>query len=196
MSDVNEKIMSDYFENRYEHHMERLRRMDRVEGRMGIANEESDGTVVDTFWRFLHMEMSSAANHYGTLVVYMPHIGVNRKWNRHGKIIFEIVSRLGHEQIEDCFELQLADESNIMEVRMDVLQRQHHEDDEIVRYYNMFVKWEDALPIVQKVLFCEDLFIQRFLMTTASRNLGAITTQRFLSPIGHVLSFRSCVLNE
>ena len=123
--------------------------------------------------------------------------GINKERNRKGKIIIEIVSRnTSWDQVEDCFELQLARKTRLQDVKVDYLERKDlAANDDIFRYYNMFISWDDAIPLVQRVLFCS-LFRQRFLMTTASRNLGSITTHRFLSSMGQVFSFRSCVLNE
>lgn len=192
-----QSMLDEYFERHHEEHNKMVMRRSTPAGRMELAFEQSDGSTADAFWRFLEMEMGQACNHSGTLIVYMPHFGINKKFNRKGKIIIEIVSSMGHQRmVEDCFEFQLSRKSSLKDVRVEELKRPGCCYDDIIRYYNMSLSWQDALPLVQRIFFCEDLFTQRFLMTTASRNLGFITTQRFLSPIGQVLSFRSCVLKE
>lgn len=197
MNNKNELLVQEYFENHYVQHVAEIKRRTTVQGRMEEAFEKSDGTIPDAFYRFLDGEMRLACGHSAKCIVYMPDFGINKEHNRKGKIIIEIVSRNNPwEQVEDCFEFQLSEKTKLQDVKINYLERKHTESsDDIVRYYNMFINWDDAIPLVQRVLFCS-LFRQRFLMTTASRNLGSITTHRFLSSMGQVLSFRSCVLNE
>lgn len=190
-------LLQEYFDNHHDRHLAEVRRRITVGGRMEEAFEKSDGTIPDAFYRFLDGEMRLACGHSAKCIVYMPDFGINKERNRKGKIIIEIVSRNNPlEQVEDCFEFQLSEKTKLQDVKINYLERKNIESsDDIVRYYNMFINWDDALPLVQRVLFCS-LFRQRFLMTTASRNLGSITTHRFVSSMGQVLSFRSCVLNE
>lgn len=196
---VSENIspLQEYFDNHHSQHLEDIQRRDGVSGRMEEAFEKSDGTISDAFYHFFDGEMRRACGHAAICIVYMPDFGVNKRDNKKGKIIIEIVSNTGpRKMVEDCFEFQLAKKTKLQGVKTDYLERKDlASSDDVVRYYNMFLDWNDALPLVQRVLFCP-LFRQRFLMTTASRNLGSITTHRFLSSMGQVLSFRSCVLNE
>lgn len=194
---TDETILQEYFDKHHDQHIAELHRRETVSGRMEEAFEKSDGTIPDAFYRFFDGEMRLACGYSAKCIIYMPDFGINKERNRKGKIIIEIVSRnTSWDQVEDCFELQLARKTRLQDVKVDYLERKDlAADDDIVRYYNMFISWDDAIPLVQRVLFCS-LFRQRFLMTTASRNLGSITTHRFLSNMGQVLSFRSCVLNE
>lgn len=186
-----EAILQEYFQNHYDRHLAEVRRRSTVGGRMEEAFEKSDGTVPDAFYRFFEGEVTAS----GICIVYMPDFGVNRRANRKGKIIIEIIYQNNSlMRAEDCFELQLAGKTRLQDVKLDCLEPRNINVD-VSRYYNLFLGWDDAIPLVQRILFCP-LFRQRFLMTTASENLGSITTQRFLSNMGQVLSFRSCVLNE
>ena len=196
-SEKNSPLLQEYFDKHHDQHLAELHRRRTVSWRMEEAFEKSDGTIPDAFYRFFDGEMRLACGHSAKCIVYMPDFGINKEHNRKGKIIIEIVSRnTSWDQVEDCFELQLARKARLQDVKVDYLERKDlAADDDIVRYYNMFISWDDAIPLVQRVLFCS-LFRQRFLMTTASRNLGSLTTHRFLSSMGQVLSFRSCVLNE
>ena len=190
-------LLHEYFTKHHDRHLVEALRRNTVRGRMEEAFKKSDGTIADVFYYFLNGEMRLSCGHTAQCIIYMPDFGINKARNRKGKIIIEII--LGNKpwkRVEDCFELQLSKETRLHDVKKDRLGRNDIvSNDDIVRYYNMFISWDDAIPLVQRVLFC-GLFRQRFLMTTASRNLGSITTHRFISNIGQVLSFRSCVLNE
>lgn len=194
-------IMKEYFEKHHDKHLEEVLRRDTVQGRMDEALEESDGTAADGFFRFFDNEIRRAAAHMGICLIYMPDFGVLKERNKKGKIIIEIDSRdNGWTLVKDCFELQLSKKTALRNVKMQILQRPPRTpwascDDSVCRYYNMLVKWDDAFPLVQRVLF-SSLFRQRFLMTMESRVLGSMTTQRFMSNIGQVFSFRSCALKE
>ena len=203
MSNATDSIMQEYFEKHYEEHQKLCVRHTTPEGRMAKAFKESvnegDGSVADAFYRFFTSEMNAA--HSGKCLIYMPDFGVQKHQNRKGKLIIEVDWRQSAYQLgEDFFELQLAKKTDLSGVKLkyfDYKLRDKYPTDEWAgRYYNMFVSWEDALPLVQRVLFCS-FFRQRFLMTTASRVLGSITTQRFMSAeTGQLLSLRSCLLNE
>ena len=185
-----------YFEKIHDQHLKEVRRRTNVQGRMREAIEKSDGTAADGFFRFFESEMNIAAAHSGICLIYMPHFGINKRNNRHGKIIIEIDSREeAWTLVKDCFELQFAPQTNLNNVQMQLLERKTWPADDVVRYNNLFVTWEDSFPLVQRVLFC-DLFRQRFLMTMDSRTLGKITTQRLMSGMGQFFSLRACVLKE
>lgn len=185
-----------YFDQVHAQHLEEVRRRADVRERMKEAMEKSDGTAADGFFRFFLSEMNIAAAHSGVCLIYMPHFGVNKRKNRHGKIIIEIDSREeSWTLVKDCFELQLAPQTNLNDVEMQLLERKTWPADDVVRYYNLFVNWEDAFPLVQRVLFC-DLFRQRFLMTMDSRTLGKITTQRLMSNMGQFFSLRASALRD
>lgn len=185
-------LLQEYFDNHYDRHLAEVRRRSTVGGRMEEAFEESDGTIPDAFYRFFEKEIVAPS---GICIVYIPDFGVNKKANKKGKIIIEIISSNNpFERVEDCFEFQLARKGNLMDVRMDVLRRQAASD-EVYRYYNMRISWEDSMPIVQRVLF-SPLFRQRFLMTTDSATLGEISAKRFLPYTGQVFSFRACALRK
>lgn len=185
-------LLQEYFDNHYDRHLAEVRRRSTVGGRMEEAFEKSDGTIPDAFYHFFENEISAP---YGICIVYIPDFGVNKKANKKGKIIIEIISiNNPFERIEDCFEFQIARKSNLMDVKMDVLKRQDASD-EVYRYYNMRISWEDSMPIVQRVLF-SPLFRQRFLMTTDSATLGEISAKRFLPYTGQVFSFRACALRK
>lgn len=189
---TDETMLQEYFQKHYDRHLAEVRRRSIVGGRMEEALEESDGTIPDAFYRFFEKEIVAP---YGICIVYLPDFGVNKKSNKKGKIIIEIISiNNPFERVEDCFEFQLARKSNLMDVRMDVLKRQDASD-EVYRYYNMRISWEDSMPIVQRVLF-SPLFRQRFLMTTDSATLGEISAKRFLPYTGQVFSFRACALRK
>lgn len=194
-----EAILQEYFQNHYDRHLAEVRRRSTVGGRMEEALGKSDGSAADAFLRFFEEEISGAEA--GKCLIYMPDFGINKQRNRKGKIIIEVDWRESASQLgEDCFEFQLASRTDLRGVRLHYLsypQRYRYPTSERAgRYHNMFLSWEDALPLVQKVLF-SSFFRQRLLMTTESRVLGSITTQRFVSAeMGQVLSFRSCVLNE
>lgn len=194
MFENNTSLLQEYFENHYDRHLAEVRRRSTVGGRMEEAFEKSDGTIPDAFYRFFEEEVVAPS---GICIVYMPDFGVNKRANRKGKIIIEIVSSNSpFERVEDCFEFQLAWKTSLMDVRMDTLKRLHYSaSDAVCRYYNMRISWEDAMPIVQRVLF-NPLFRQRFLMTTDSATLGEITAKRFLPHAGQVFSFRACALRK
>lgn len=193
------EILRDYFEQHHSTHQAEISRRSTVQGRMEEALERSDGTPADSFFRFFKEEVMDGATSSGRCLVYMPDFGINESKNKgKGKIIIEVdAPDTPLTLTKDCFELQFAHKTELRKVRVQTLKSpsRYPSDDSVVRYYNMFLHWDDAIPLVQRVLFCS-LFRQRFLMTTQSRVLGSITTQRFVSDIGHVLSFRACVLKE
>lgn len=185
-------MLQEYFQNHHDRHLAELHRRETVSGRMEESFEKSDGTIPDAFYRFFENEIIAS---YGICIVYLPDFGVNNLANKKGKIIIEVISiNNPFERVEDCFEFQLARKSNLMDVRMDVLKRQDASD-EVYRYYNMRISWEDSMPIVQRVLF-SPFFRQRFLMTTDSATLGEISAKRFLPYTGQVFSFRACALRK
>lgn len=185
-------LLQEYFDKHHDQHLAELHSRDTVSGRMEESFEKSDGTIPDAFYRFFENEIIAP---YGICIVYIPDFGVNNLANKKGKIIIEVISiNNPFERVEDCFEFQIARKSNLMDVRMDVLKRQDASD-EVYRYYNMRISWEDSMPIVQRVLF-SPLFRQRFLMTTDSATLGEISAKRFLPYTGQVFSFRACALRK
>ncbi|SDF33411.1 hypothetical protein [Desulfovibrio legallii] len=191
MSENNTRLLQEYFDKHHDQHLAELHRRNTVRGRMEEAFEKSDGTLPDAFYCFFEGEITAS----DICIVYMPDFGVNRRTNKKGKIIIEVVSmNTPFERVEDCFEFQLARKTHLMGVKVDILKRQDY-CDAICRYYNMQVSWEDAMPIVQRVLF-NPIFRQRFLMTTDSATLGGITAKRFLPYAGQVFSFRACALKK
>ncbi|WP_407845204.1 hypothetical protein [Desulfovibrio falkowii] len=191
MSENNTRLLQEYFAEHHDQHLAELHRRETVRGRMEEAFEKSDGTISDAFYRFFEGEIAAS----DICIVYMPDFGVNRRANKKGKIIIEAVSmNTPFERVEDCFEFQLARKTHLMDVKTDIIKRRDYYD-AICRYYNMRVSWEDAMPIVQRVLF-NPIFRQRFLMTTDSATLGGITAKRFLPYTGQVFSFRTCALKR
>mgnify|MGYP000131038068 FL=1 len=189
-----EGLMREYFEKHYERHLREVNRRETPQGRMEEAFEESDGTIADGFYRFFESEINSYA---GTCLVFMPDFGVNWRQNTKGKVVIEVVAHnSARDRRSDFFEFQLARKTNLMDVRLDALSRDPNSpNDNIQRFYNMHLTWEDAMPLAQRVLFSQ-LFRQRFLMTTSPAALGGVTAKRFLPHTGQVYAFRSCALTR
>lgn len=191
-------LMQKYFKDHYTEHLDMIQRNATAEGRMALAYEKSDGTHADAFFRFFKDELDASQS--GKCLIYMPDFGLNRRRNRKGKIIIEVDARVSSFELgEDCFEFQISRETNLRAVKLQNLYykwRKYPTSEFTARYYNMFLSWDDAIPLVQRILF-SSFFRQRCLMTTQSRVLGSITTQRFVSEeMGQLLSIRSCLLNE
>ena len=189
-----EGLMREYFEKHSERHLREVNRRETPQGRMEEAFEESDGTIADGFYRFFESEINSYA---GTCLVFMPDFGVNWRPTLKGKLIIEVVAHhSANDRQGDVFEFQIARKTNLMDVRMDGISRNPNSpNDNMYRYYNMKLAWEDAMPLAQRVLFSQ-LFRQRFLMTTSPAALGGVTAKRFLPHTGQVYAFRSCALTR
>lgn len=181
-------IIQEYFRDYYKKHIESASKLSTVSGRMAESRKSSNGTDASTLLKFIDMELNYKCNGGVSpiCIIYMPEMYSGHKFN--GKIIIEAKDHMSH-----YFELQLARTTNFDSVLHQVIEEGIW--DGVHRYYNMHLAKNEAINVVQSVLF-SSLFRQRFLMTTASRVLGSMTTQRLVSSAGHVFSFRQCVLNE
>lgn len=196
-------LLQTYFDKHHSIHVAEIMRRTTVQGRMEEALEKSDGSAADGFYRFFKSEVNKIGASSGRCLILMPEFGVIRDWKKKitGKIIIEIDSDdCSTNLTKDFFELQLSHTTcfanvKLAEIKTPAVYPSPASFDDVFRYYNMFVHRDEANSVVQRVLFCS-LFKQRFLMTTASRVMGSITTQRLTSCFGQVFSFRECALKE
>lgn len=189
--DVHERMMRDYCEKYGAEHQRSVERFATVSGRFEKAASQSNGTDAGTLCKFIEDEYCYFVMGAPVCVIYMPEMYDVKKLT--GKIIVELRSGDRDGGGDMYFEIQLAGKSEFASIKEEELEWIGWQQS--YRYHNIFLDRASAVPFAQKLLF-SGLFKQRFLMTTESRVLGSMTTQRLRSTSGHVFSFRRCVLNE
>lgn len=189
--DVHERMLRDYCEKYGAEHQRSVEKFATASGRFEEAASQSNGTDAGALCKFIEEENCRFVMGAPVCVIYMPEMYDVEKLT--GKIIVELRSGNRDGGGDMYFEIQIAGKSGFADIKEEELewigwQRSY-------RYHNIFLDRTSAVPFAQELLF-SGLFRQRFLMTTESRVLGSMTTQRLRSMSGHVFSFRRCVLNE
>ncbi len=187
-----EELLSEFFEKRFDTHERRSSTGLHVSGRFIHAIKKSNKTDISALCTFIEEEYCDfIVGGPPKCIIYMPERHSPNKLK--GKIIVEISSGSVASGGDMIFEIQMRKESDFSSNKTGELIRDGWQRN--YRYYNISLEQSSAEEFVQLLLF-SDLFRQRFLMTTASRVLGSMSTQHLRSASGQIFSFRACVLNE